>query len=189
MKPAPAMLEERCTALTTSRRPRSLSERSPGRARTSIRRVWPPNTSTRATPGTARRRGRTCHCTRLRSCMGSSRALVKPTFSTSPAGETSGSSLGGSTPAGSALAPSARRPTRRCCTCIGSARGAKSTVITDRPWIDCERTAATPASPIRAASRGRLTSRSTCSATRPGASVWMVAEAALSGGNISRGAP
>ncbi len=42
MNPAPATLVERCTALTTSSSPRSLSERSPGRALTSIRRVWPP---------------------------------------------------------------------------------------------------------------------------------------------------
>ncbi len=189
MKPAPATLVARCTALTTSSRPRSLSERSPGRARTSMRRVWPPNTDTRATPGTASRRGRTTHCTRLRSCIGSSRALVKPTFRTSPSGEVRGSSRGGSTPAGSTRPPPASRPDSRSCTSRGSAPSVKSMSMTDRPWIDCERTAPTPVSPSSSLSSGRVTSRSTAWASSPGASVWMVAPAGRSCGNISSRAP
>jgi len=46
-------------------------------------------------------------------------------------------------------------------------------VMTERPWIDTERSDSTPGTPLTAFSIGWVTSTSTCSAVRPGASAWM----------------
>ncbi len=50
---------------------------------------------------------------------------------------------------------------------------ASTAVMTESPWMDCERTVAIPSTPLIASSIGLVTSTSTCSGERPGASVWM----------------
>ncbi len=50
---------------------------------------------------------------------------------------------------------------------------ASTAVITESPWMDCDRTSAIPFTPLIASSSGLVTRISTCSAEKPGASVWM----------------
>ena len=57
--------------------------------------------------------------------------------------------------------------------------------MTDRPWIDCERTAAIPWTPLIASSIGLVTSTSTCSGESPGASVWIETCGGANSGNTS----
>jgi hypothetical protein len=59
------------------------------------------------------------------------------------------------------------------------------TSITERPWINSERTVATPFAPLITFSSGRVTKASTCSGERPGASVWTLACAGTKSGNTS----
>jgi hypothetical protein len=50
---------------------------------------------------------------------------------------------------------------------------AKTTVTTESPWIDVERSDCTPGTPLTAFSMGWVTRTSICSGVSPGASVWM----------------
>src|SRR5919106_3098336 len=67
-------------------------------------------------------------------------------------------------------------------------RSARMAVTTDSPWMDCERTAAIPCTPLIASSIGLVTCSSTCSGERPGASVWMDTCGGANSGNTSSGA-
>ena len=58
--------------------------------------------------------------------------------------------------------------------------------MTERPWIDCERTAAMPSTPLIASSIGLVTSTSTCSGESPGASVWIETCGGANSGKTSR---
>jgi hypothetical protein len=49
----------------------------------------------------------------------------------------------------------------------------KTTVMTERPWIDLDRSVSIPEIPLITFSMGCVTKTSTCSGERPGASVWM----------------
>jgi len=58
----------------------------------------------------------------------------------------------------------------------------------ERPWIDCERTIAIPATPLMTSSIGLVTRISTCSGAKPGASVWIDTCGGANSGNTSSGA-
>ena len=62
---------------------------------------------------------------------------------------------------------------------------AKVTVMTDRPWIEFERMVARPGRPLIATSTACVTSTSTCSGFRPGASVWTVTVGGANSGKTS----
>ena len=63
-----------------------------------------------------------------------------------------------------------------------------STQTTDRPTPDTDRTRRTPVAPLSWDSRGRVTSTSTSSGARPGASVRTVTVGRFRSGNTSTGA-
>jgi hypothetical protein len=67
-----------------------------------------------------------------------------------------------------------------------SSSSASTAVMTDRPWMDCDRTAAMPSTPLIASSSGLVTSTSTCSGERPGASVWIETCGGANSGKTSR---
>ena len=58
-------------------------------------------------------------------------------------------------------------------------------VTTDNPWIDSDRSDASDATPLVVASIGTVTSASTCSGARPGASVWITTCGGTKSGNTS----
>ena len=60
--------------------------------------------------------------------------------------------------------------------------------MTDRPGMDSERMVASPVAPLTAFSIGLVTSCSTCSAVKPGASVWMSTVEGTNSGKTSSGA-
>ncbi len=62
-----------------------------------------------------------------------------------------------------------------------------STQTIDRPMPDADRTRCTPVAPLSRYSMGRVTSTSTSSGARPGASVMMVTVGRLRSGNTSTG--
>ena len=64
--------------------------------------------------------------------------------------------------------------------------GIETTVITDRPGIDSELTRSTAGIPAVVFSMGRVTSASTCSGARPGASVCTVTVGGTNSGSTSR---
>ncbi len=111
--------------------------------------------------------------------------LVKPSPNTSPVDEVNGAMRGADAPAGNATSP--RRSTTVWRIGPGRAPSANCRVTTDRPCTDCERMEATPGTPPSAFSIGRVTSCSTCSATRPGASAWITVSAGVRAGKISTG--
>ena len=57
--------------------------------------------------------------------------------------------------------------------------------MTDRPWIELDRRDSIPGKPFTATSIGWVTSTSTCSGLRPGASVWTTTEGGANSGNTS----
>ena len=170
MWPAPDTPPDAFTAARTSPRPSPRAASASGLTRTSIRRICPPYTVARATPFAARMFGRTVQSTRSRNCMGVSLSEVNPTFSRSIVDDVSGVTLGVVTPAGKGSTSLSASETT-CRARKGSDPSEKITVIADRPAMDSERIADTPADPLIAASTGRVTSCSTCSAVSPGASV------------------
>ncbi len=87
--------------------------------------------------------------------------------------DVSGVMVGAATLAGSCWAVSARRSETTWRSRKMSLDGLKITVMTDSPWIEEERSDCTPGTPLIAFSIGCVTSTSTCSAVRPGASVWI----------------
>ena len=66
-----------------------------------------------------------------------------------------------------------RRSATNCRALNTSVPGWKMTERTESPWIDEERMLSTPAKPLIEVSIGWVTSTSTCSGLRPGASVWI----------------
>ena len=58
-------------------------------------------------------------------------------------------------------------------------------VMTERPWIEEERSDCTAGTPLMAFSIGCVTRISTCSAVSPGASVWMPTCGGANSGNTS----
>jgi hypothetical protein len=60
-------------------------------------------------------------------------------------------------------------------------------ITTDSPGIDSERSVAKPAAPLTALSMRLVTSSSTCSGAKPGASVWMSTCEGTNSGNTSSG--
>ncbi len=69
-----------------------------------------------------------------------------------------------------------------------SVPGASTAVMMERPWIDCERTMAMPATPLMTSSIGLVTRISTCSGAKPGASVWIETCGGANSGKTSSGA-
>ena len=61
----------------------------------------------------------------------------------------------------------------------------KTMVMTETPWMDSERIDSWLPSPLMAVSSGRVTSVSTCSAERPGASAWTVTLGGTKSGKTS----
>ncbi len=131
----------------------------------------------------------TTHSTRSRSSSGESFSLVKPKWTRYSIDEDSGESCGGLTPCGSEPPASASRSvtTWRCR--YGSPPRSKMTRIADRPWLDVERTVRTFSVPASRPSSGRVTSASTCVASRPGVSVCTSTCGGAKSGNTSKRAP
>ena len=98
---------------------------------------------------------------------------VSPTASTVLVDDVRGVIWGGPNPAGSPAATAARRSATSCRSRKISLLGWKMTVMTEIPWIEPERSDSIPCSPLRTFSIGWVTSASTCSGERPGASVWI----------------
>ena len=96
---------------------------------------------------------------------------VSPILSRSMVLEVSGDSCGVSTPGGSALPNSLSRSEMPWRALLRSILSANWMVMTDRPGMDSERMVASPGVPLTAFSIGLVTSCSTCSAVKPGASV------------------
>ncbi len=107
MKPPPETPVEFRTAPIRSLKARPRAARASGRATTSMRRIWPPNTVALATPVVDSRRGRTTVSTRVRKAIGLSLSLVKPILSRSMVEEVRGCTAGALTPFGSSPAVSA----------------------------------------------------------------------------------
>jgi hypothetical protein len=97
----------------------------------------------------------------------------------------SGSSLGGCTPAGSVAASAFTRSDTSCRTCNTLACASNTSVTADRPCSDFERIDCSPTMPPSAFSTGCVTSVSTCSLVRPGASVWTMLIGGANSGNTS----
>jgi hypothetical protein len=187
-KPAPVTAVAPVAAASRSASARPCARSCSGRASTRISRTSPPNTFTRATPGTISRRGRTVHSPSARSSIGESTSDWRPILSTSIVADVSGESRGGATPAGRRAAMSARLSATSWRERYGSASSVNTAVTTESPWIDSERSASMPATPPSALSIGVVTSRSTCSGARPGASVCTTASGGAKSGNTSSGA-
>lgn len=96
---------------------------------------------------------------------------VKPITMTTPVGEESGARTGVLASTGKRLLSSGMRSVINCRAVRRSVSSWKITVTTERPWIDCERTISTPGVLCSTVSTGRVTSCSTSSGTKPGASV------------------
>ncbi len=110
---------------------------------------------------------------------------VSPTRSTVSVEEVSGVMAGAATPSGMRPASAARRSLTRWRIRSTSLPGRNAAVITDRPWIEVERKVSRPGRPPTATSTGCVTSTSTCSESRPGASVWIVTVGGANSGNTS----
>ena len=125
----------------------------------------------RATPGTLNRRGLTVQSASVRSSIGVNLSDTKPIFSRSIVAEVSGDMVGAFTPKGSSPAVSTNRSASICRAMWMSVFSLKTAVITDRPAMDSERSEAMLPRPLMVCSIGRVTSASTCSGDKPGASV------------------
>ena len=99
--------------------------------------------------------------------------------------EVSGESCGGPTPSGSRGVASPTCSASSCRAASTSTSSRNTAVTTERPWIDSERSASIPARPPTADSIGWVTSISTCSGARPGASVWITVCGGANSGSTS----
>ena len=121
----------------------------------------------------------------MRSCIADCVLDDTPAITTVPVDEVSGVRLGGVTPWGSS-APSPASASLSCCLALNtSAEVSNTTAMSDKPWIELERIVLTPGTPRIRVSTGRVTSASTCSAVRPGASVWIDARGGAKSGKTS----
>ncbi len=136
-------------------------------------------------PGTACRRRRTVHSATWRRSMASRVSEVSPTRSTVRVEEVSGVMAGAATPSGMRPDRAASRSLTRWRTRSTSLPDRKAAVITDRPWMEVERRVSSPGRPPTATSTGWVTSTSTCSESRPGASVWIVTIGGANSGKTS----
>lgn len=139
----------------------------------------------RVTPGTESRRGLSVQSANVRSSIGESFSATSPTLSKSIVAETSGDIVGAFTPVGRARAtvPSFSASIWRAMWM--SVPSLKTTVTTDRPWMDSERRDSSEPRPFTAVSMGRVTSASTCSGVMPGASACTVTCGGTKSGNTS----
>ena len=87
--------------------------------------------------------------------------------------DVSGVMRGVLTPAGSSPAVSASFSASIWRARKTSVPSLKTAVMMDRPWMDSERSDSMSPRPLTIVSTGRVTSSSTCSGDRPGASVWI----------------
>ena len=99
--------------------------------------------------------------------------------------EVSGVILGGFTPSGSWLTTSPSRSLNIWRARNTSVPSLNTTVMMDNPWMDSERNDSWRPNPLMAVSTSRVTSTSTCSGARPGASVWMETWGGTKSGNTS----
>jgi hypothetical protein len=111
---------------------------------------------------------------------------MTPLTSSTVSGEdVSGVIAGAATPSGRRPASAASRSLTRWRTRSTSLPALNTAVITDRPWIEVERSVSKPGRPPTATSTGWVTSTSTCSESSPGASVWTVTVGGANSGNTS----
>ena len=117
--------------------------------------------------------------------MASREAEVRPTRSTVRVDDVSGVMAGAATPSGRRPASAASRSLTRWRTRSTSLPALNTAVITDSPWIEVERSVSNPGRPPTATSTGWVTSTSTCSESRPGASAWIVTVGGANSGKTS----
>ena len=99
--------------------------------------------------------------------------------------DVSGSSVGARVPIGSCPAAWTRRSLTIWRARMMSVPSLKTAITLENPWIDSERIDSRPPTPFTPFSTGRVTSCSTCSAERPGASVWMITCGGANSGKTS----
>ena len=121
-KPTPRIATASRAAATRSALPMPCASSVSGRRRICVWRTSPPKRFTRATPGTASRRGRSVHSASARSSSGDSRSETSPILSTSIVADVSGERRGVPTPCG--------KPRRD----VADAFGEQLAVDQDRRW-------------------------------------------------------
>ncbi len=171
--PAPRTPVEARAAESTSLIDRSNEVSRSGRTWICSCRTSPPKTTALATPGTPSSRGRSVQSAKVRRSIFERLSEVSPIASTKLADEVRGAIMGAFTTCGIWPASSANRSFTTCRARNTSLCSSNTAVTTDNPWIDCERMDSTLATPLIAFSTGRVTSDSTSSGERPGASVWI----------------
>lgn len=156
-------------------------------------RIWycltsPPKISTWATPWTFCMRTRNTRSASRRSSIVGTVSEVRPIIASRLIEAVMGTTRGGSTPRGRRAPTSGSRSTTLWRAARSSVPSSKMAVTTLKPGMEEDRSVWSRAVPPNAASMGTLTSRSTSSADRPGASVWTVTCAGANSGNTSHGA-
>jgi hypothetical protein len=139
MNPAPRTPLASRAAPSTSDRARLCATSRSGCTWICHWRTSPPKILQSATPDTASSRGRRVQLANVRSCIGVSWSLSRPILSRSMVDEVSGDIFGAATPAGSepAVAPSFSASSWRASRTL--VPSVKTTVMTDKPWMDSER--------------------------------------------------
>src|SRR5437870_4604659 len=121
------------------------------------------------------------------SSMGETLVAVRPIVSNVPVEEVRGVRSGGPVPCGSVLSMVSRRSLTNTRSISTSLPSAKIAVITEIPGAEEERRVVRKLVPPMAYSRGRVTSASTSSAERPGASVCTTTWGGANSGKMSKG--
>ena len=148
---------------------------------------WP-HTATLATPGTLISLGRTVHRTTSVISIWLSVLDQTPIFSTRLVVDRGCRMTGGRATTGSRGVSKATRSCTICRTRMASLPVSSTSTTCDSPSTDFERTVFTPGRPFRASSMGTVTSDSTSSVERPGASVCTSTSGGANSGNTSSGA-
>ena len=124
---------------------------------------------------------------RVLSSMGETLVAVRPIVSNVPVEEVRGVRSGGPVPCGSVLSMVSRRSLTSTRSISTSLPSAKIAVMTEIPGAEEERRVVRKLVPPMAYSRGRVTSASTSSAERPGASVCTTTWGGANSGKMSKG--
>ena len=170
-KPAPITAVEIRATASTSARARSYARRRSGKTWIWSCRTSPPKVLHLATPGTESRRGFKVQSAKVRSSIGVILSETRPILRRSMVEEVSGVMRGALTLTGNWPAVSASFSASIWRARNTSVPSLKTAVMMESPWMDSERNDSMSPRPFTIASTGRVTSTSTCSGERPGASV------------------
>ncbi len=140
---------------------------------------------TSATPGTASKRLRTTQSAVVFSAAPLALSDASAMNMISPITDAAGAICGGGSPAGSALRTVCSFSETICRADGIPVPQSNSTVTTDRPTLEIDRTRRTPGAPFKAVSIGKVTRLSTSTGDMPCASVTTVTDGAVRSGNTS----